>query len=150
VGIVVVPVAVVAVVFVLNVTAGATAAVLAVGVGAASVMFVKNRTDRHNAALDRGEITVPGDPHLRAASVSELPDRLLRALATRGLPPDQVGQVTRFDGGWLVCRRNRREVAIVAGDDGGWAQFDPRIVVDQWAAMEFLAGRGLEPDRLFD
>jgi hypothetical protein len=150
VGVIAGPVVVVGVVLLLNVTAGATAAVFAVGVGAASVMFVKNRSDRRNAAIDRGEIAFAGDPHLRAASVEEVPSPVLAALAGRGLLSDQVGQVTRFDGGWVLRRRNPRHISVVAGDDGGWAQYDPRVVSDQWAAMEYNAGRGLEPDRLFD
>jgi hypothetical protein len=150
VGVIAGPVVVVGVVFLLNVTAGATAAVFALGVGAASAMFVKNRSDRHNAAIDRGEIAVAGDPHLRAASIEDVPDPVLAALGGRGLLADQVDEVTRFDGGWVLRRRNRRHISVVAGDDGGWAQYDPRVVTDEWAAMEYSAGRGLEPDRLFD
>jgi hypothetical protein len=144
------PLVVVVILLLLNVTAGVTAAVLVIGVAAASVMFVKNRSDRHNAAIDRGEVPVPGDPHLRPASPDELPPPLVDALSGRGFSPDQVGRVVRFDGGWLVHPRGPRQVAVVAGDDGGWARYEPRRVTDLWAAMEYEAGRGLEPDQLYD
>jgi hypothetical protein len=140
----------VGIVLLLNVTAGITAAVLVVGVAAASVMFVKNRSDRRNAAIDSGEIPLARDPHLRPASVDDLPDLVVDALSARGLSRDRMGEVIGFEGGWLVRRRSPRELAVVAGDDGGWAQYEPRRVTDQWAAMEYLAGRGLEPDQLFD
>lgn len=49
---VVVPLAVVVVALVLSPVAGAAIAVFVVGVAAATVVFVKNRSDRINAALD--------------------------------------------------------------------------------------------------
>ena len=142
---IVVPVFVLAAIAVVNPAAGATVAVLAVGVGAATVVYVKNRTDRHNAAVDRGEIAVVADPHFVAADRAALPAEVLARLRLDRLEPADVGRVRRFDGGWIVRRRNPRDLAVVVGDDGGWARFDPRRVSDLWAVAEYQAGRGREP-----
>jgi hypothetical protein len=140
-----VPVLLVAVLLLVNLTVGVTAGVLLVGVAAATATFVKNRTDRHNAAVDRGEIRVPPDPGLRPADVGELPPGLLPGLARFEIPAADIARVTRFEGGWLVRPRQADETAVVAGDDGGWARYDPRLVTDLWAATEYRAGRGREP-----
>jgi hypothetical protein len=118
---------------------------MVVGADLATVTYVKNRTDRHNAAVDRGEIVVRDDPHLRPVSPTELDPVVVERLSTIGYPPPDVGVVLRFDGGWLVKRRHRRDVAVVVGDDLGCARFDPRSTTDLWAATEYLAGRGREP-----
>ena len=136
------PIALVAIVFDLSLAAGTTAAVLIVGVAGATVMFAKNRTDRHNAAVDRGEIAVVPDPHIRAVAAHDLSDEAKDRLAAVGFDLADPVRVQRFDGGWLVRRRNPRDVAAVVGDDGGCAQFDPRSVTDLWAVAEYLAGRG--------
>jgi hypothetical protein len=44
-----------------------------------------------------------------------------------------------------VKRRSRTELAVVIGDDGGYAYFDSRAVTDLRAATEYLSGRGREP-----
>jgi len=137
-----VPAAIVGVLFALGVAAGVAGAVLAVGAGLATVTYVKNRTDRHNAAVDRGEIRVPPDPHLRRVEPSNMEPAAQQRLADLGFPADEIGRVERFDGGWLVERRRRTELAIVLGDDGGVAYYDPRWVPDMRAATEFIAGRG--------
>jgi hypothetical protein len=124
---------------------GAVAAVMVAGVGAATVVYIKNRTDRHNAAVERGEIRVVADPHLRGESIGSLDKVTLDRLAALGFPPDDTGQITRFDGGWIVKRRNRHDVSVVVGEDGGFAYFDPRWVDDLRAAAEYRAGRGREP-----
>ncbi len=142
--IVVVPVLVVLLILLANLTAGVTFAVLVVGAGAASVTYIKNRTDRHNAALQRGEIRSVPDPHLRVVARPDIPPDVLARLSALGYPPESLAAVSRFDGGWLARRRDRG-VAAVLGDDGGRALFDPRQVPDLWAAHEYLAGRGREP-----
>ena len=124
---------------------GAVVGVMVAGVGVASVVYVKNRTDRHNAAVDRGEIRVAADPHLRRESLAALDQTVRDRLVGLGFPPDDTGQVTGFDGGWIVKRRNGRDVSVVVGDDGGFAYFDPRWVDDLRAATEYRAGRGREP-----
>ena len=136
------PLLLIAVVLAVDVRAGVTVAVLVVGAAAASVVYVKNRSDRHNAAVDRGEIPTVPDPHFRPAGRDELPVGLLLGVDGLDRDPDEVGRVVRFDGGWIVRRRNPRDVAVVVGDDGGWARFDPRVVTDLWAVAEFQAGRG--------
>lgn len=122
--------------------AGATLAVLFAGAGAATVMYAKNRTDRHNAAVDRGDIALVPDPHFRPVDVGDLPPEVADRLDRLGYAP---GRVVRFDAGWIVRQRNPRDVALVLGDDGGWARFEPRLVTDLWAATEYRAGRGHEP-----
>ncbi|HET6966427.1 MAG TPA: hypothetical protein VFH58_16765 [Acidimicrobiales bacterium] len=122
--------------------AGATMAVFVLGILAATVVYVKNRTDRHNAAVERGEIPAMADPHFRPAGHDELPPGALERIDGMVDDPRGVGRVARFDGGWIVRRRNPRDVALVIGDDGGWARFDPRTVTDLWAVREYLAGRG--------
>jgi hypothetical protein len=139
-----IPVVLVAIILAADVTVGAVAAVMIFGVGAATAVYIKNRTDRHNAAVDRGEIEVVPDPHLVPASVSALRSSVLARLAALDYPEHDIGEVTRFDGGWIVKRRNRRDVAVVVGDDGGRAYFDPRWVDDLRAAAEYRAGRGRE------
>ncbi len=141
-----VPAALVAVLFAVSVTVAATLAVLLVGAAAATVTYAKNRSDRHNAALDRGEIPAAPDPHVRAAGAGDLDAALVQRLESLGYPRASLGRVARFDGGWLVKRRSRAEAAVVLGDDGGHAFFDPRWVTDFWAAGEYLAGRGRDPD----
>lgn len=136
------PLLLIAIVLAVDVRAGVTVAVLIVGAAAASVVYVKNRSDRHNAAIDSGEIRVPPDPQLRPAAPEELPEGLLRGVDGLDADPTQVGRIERFDGGWIVRRRNPRDVAVVVGDDGGWARFDPRVVTDLWAVAEYRAGRG--------
>jgi hypothetical protein len=124
---------------------GAVMAVLVAGAGAATAVYAKNRTDRHNAAVDRGEIRVVPDPRLQQTTVTSLDVAVLHRLERLNYPAHDIGEVTRFDGGWLVKRRNRRDVSIVIGDDGGHAFFDPRWVDDLRAAAEYRAGRGREP-----
>ena len=138
------PVVALAVVLVLNLAAGAALAVLVVGAAAATVVYVKNRTDRHNAAIDRGELVVPDDPHIRRSERSALDSGTLAVLDRLGYDAD-LGTVKLFDGGWIVRKRNPRDIAVVVGSDGGVAFFDPRWVPDLVAATEFLAGRGREP-----
>ena len=81
-----------------------------------------------------------------------LPDELAAPVVDRlrrlGYPPNDIGQVTSFDGGCIIKRRNRKDVSVVLGDDGGVAYFDPRWVDDLRAASEYRAGRGREPGRL--
>ncbi|HMC39292.1 MAG TPA: hypothetical protein VKI19_06495 [Acidimicrobiales bacterium] len=137
-----IPLAVAGLVTVVDVRAGVTVAVLLLGLGAATAVYIKNRTDRHNAAVDRGEIAVVADPHFRATAVDDVPAEMLAKADGIGRDPADIGRVVRFDGGWIVGRRNRQDVAVVIGDDGGWARFDPRTVTDLWAVGEYLAGRG--------
>lgn len=139
------PSALVVLLLALNLAAGVAAAVLVLGAAAATVTYVKNRTDRHNAAIDRGELVVPDDPHLCRVDPSTLDRRLADRLTAFGYDQEQIGQVTRFDGGWIAKRRNLSDIAVVVGDDGGFAYFDPRWVPDIHAATEYLAGRGREP-----
>ena len=140
-----VPAAVAALIMIANLRAGLTTLVLFAGVEAASAVFVKNRTDRHNAAVERGEIASVADPHFQAAEAFELPAEVSFRLAGLGFPGDDIGTVLRFDSGWLVKHRNPRDVGAVVGDDGEAALFDPRRVTDLWAVTEYLAGRGHEP-----
>ncbi len=142
---VVVPVVVLAAIAALNAAAGATIAVLVVGLAAATAVYVKNRTDRHNAAIDRGEIPVVADPHFSDADPGSLPPEVVAKLRLDRLEPAGIGRVQRFDAGWIVRRRNPRDVAVLVGDDGGWARFDPRRVNELWAVAEYQAGRGREP-----
>jgi hypothetical protein len=144
--IVAVPAAIVGVLFAFGVAAGVAGAVLAVGAGLATATYVKNRTDRHNAAVDRGEIRVPPDPHLRRVEPSTLEPAVRERLARLGFPAHEIGMVERFDGGWLVERRRRTELAVALGDEGGVAYYDPRWVPDMRAATEFIAGRGHETE----
>lgn len=141
-----IPVVLVVVVLAANVKAGITAAVLILGVAAATFIFAKNRTDRHNAAVERGEIIAAPDPHFRPTNRDALDPDVLPRLDRIGYARSDLGQIARFDGGWLVKRRNSREVAVVLGDDGGCALFDPRTVTDLWAVTEYRAGRGREPE----
>jgi hypothetical protein len=142
-----IPLLVVAALLAANTPLGAVFAVMVVGVGAASVVYVKNRTDRHNAAVDRGEVRVVVDPHLRPGSARSLDVGTVERLAVLGFPPDDIGEVTDFEGGWIVKRGNRHDVSVVIGVDGGIAYFDPRWVDDLRAAAEYRAGRGREPTR---
>jgi hypothetical protein len=137
------PVVVIAAVLAIDVTFGLVLAVLLAGSAAATVTYLKNRTDRHNAAVDSGEIAVVPDPHF--SPVERLDSGLARDLERIGYPSTGLGPVVRFDGGWLVRRRSRTELAVVIGDDGGHAYFDSRAVSDLRAASEYLAGRGREP-----
>jgi hypothetical protein len=139
------PLLVALLIFVVSVPAGTAIAVMVVGADLATVTYVKNRTDRHNAAIERGEITVRDDPHLRLVSPADLDPDVVERLSAIGYPPPDLGEVLRFDGGWLVKRRNPGDVGVVVGDDQGCARFDPRSVTDLWAATEYLAGRGREP-----
>jgi hypothetical protein len=139
-----VPVLIVVGAFLVDVAAGLTSLVFVAGAAAATVVYAKNRTDRHNAAVDRGDIRVAADPHFRPAHPEELGPNEWDRLARMGFGHGDVGRIQRFDGGWLVWRRNPRDVAAVVGDDGDWAQFDPRAVNDLWAATEYLSGRGHE------
>jgi hypothetical protein len=140
-----IPGLVVAIVLAADVAIGVVVLVMVLGVGAATIVYAKNRTDRHNAAVDRGEIRVVPDPHLRPVDAASLDRTVADRLAALRFWPDDIGQVTRFDGGWLVKRRNRRDVSVVIGEDGGHAFFDPRWVDDLRAAAEYRAGRGREP-----
>jgi hypothetical protein len=140
-----VPVLLVAPILAADVTIGVAVAVMVFGVGAATAVYMKNRTDRHNAAVDRGEIRVVPDPNLLPVNVGALGAPILERLAALDYPEHDIGHVTRFDGGWIVKRRNRRDVSVVLGDDGGHAFFDPRWVDDLRAAAEYRAGRGREP-----
>jgi hypothetical protein len=139
------PLLLLVVLFAASVQVGAVAAVMVVGVWAATAVYIKNRTDRHNAAVDRGEIRIVADPHLKAVTIGGLDAPIVDRLRQLGYPPNDVGQVTRFDGGYIVKRRNRNDVSVVLGDDGGVAYFDPRWVDDLRAASEYRAGRGREP-----
>ena len=143
--IITVPSAIVGLLFALSVSAGVAAAVLALGAGLATATYVKNRTDRHNAAVDRGEIRVPPDPNLRRVEPSSLEPAVRQRLTNVGFSVNAIGRVERFDGGWLVEPRHRAELAVVVGDDGGLAYYDARWVPDIRAATEFTAGRGREP-----
>lgn len=136
------PLVVIGIALAIDLRAGATVAVFVLGLVAATAVYVKNRTDRHNAAVDRGEIRVIDDPHFRPAGPEDIPPGALGRIDGMDDDPRGVGRVLRFDGGWIVRRRNPRDVALVIGDDGGWARFDPRSVTDLWAAGEYLAGRG--------
>lgn len=140
-----VPAALVVLLLALNPAAGVAAGVFALGAAAATATYVKNRTDRHNAAIDRGELIVPDDPHLTRVDPSTLDRPSQERLSAIGYPAADLGQVKRFDGGWIAKRRNLRDIAVVVGDDGGIAYFDPRWVPDVHAANEYLAGRGREP-----
>jgi hypothetical protein len=140
-----IPVLIALVVTAINPAAGATMAVLLAGTGMATAVYVKNRTDRHNAAIDRGEIRVIGDPHFRPVARQDLPAELVERLRCLGYPVEDLQRVVRFDEGWIVRRANLREPAAVVGDDGSWARFDPRTVTDLWAVGEYRAGRGHEP-----
>jgi hypothetical protein len=144
-GVILGPLLFLVIMFAASVDVGTVAAVLVVGVWAATAVYIKNRTDRHNAAVDRGEIRVVADPHLEAIPLDAVDGDVVDRLSRLGYPPDDIGQVTRFDGGCIVKRRNRRDVSVVVGDDGGVAYFDPRWVDDLRAASEFRAGRGREP-----
>ncbi|HET6873349.1 MAG TPA: hypothetical protein VFH70_01125 [Acidimicrobiales bacterium] len=137
-----VPLAVIGIAFALDIRAGITLAVFFVGMAAASVVYVKNRTDRHNAAVERGEIGVIADPRFRPVERAQVPSDILERTAALGHGAGDLGRVVRFDGGWIVGQRNPRDVAVVLGDDGGWARFDPRTVTDLWAVGEYRAGRG--------
>jgi hypothetical protein len=139
------PVLVVVILVAANAALGAVVGVMFAGVGLASVVYAKNRTDQHNAAVDRGEIRVAADPHLRREAPGSVDQAVRERLAGLGFSPDDTGQVTGFDGGWIVKRRNRRDVSVVVGNDGGFAYFDPRWVDDLRAATEYRAGRGREP-----
>jgi hypothetical protein len=143
--IVVLPVVLIGGLFAASVAAGVAAAVLGVGAAAATATYVKNRTDRHNAAVDRGEIRVPPDPHLRRVPPSNIDPTVQERLMMLGYPVSQIERAQRFDGGWLIERRSRAELGVVIGDDGGLAYYDPRWVPDVRAATEYLAGRGREP-----
>lgn len=138
------PVVLVAIVSAISLAAGVTTFVLVLGVAAATAMFAKNRTDRHNAAVDRGDIAVVADPHFRTVPAGDLDPDGVERLTTLGFSSADIGVVQRFDGGWLVKRRSPKGVAAVIGDDGGCAQFDPRSTTDLWAATEYMAGRGRE------
>lgn len=139
------PVVVLVAVTAVDTTAGATIAVLVVGMAAATAVYMKNRTDRHNAAVDRGEIPVAPDPHFAPAPPAALPSEVMGVLERDHLYADDIGRVQRYDSGWIVRRRNPRDVAVLVDDDGGWARFDPRTVTDLWAVTEYRAGRGHEP-----
>jgi hypothetical protein len=140
-----VPVAFIALFFAINPDIGLVALVLFGGAGVASVVYVKNRTDRHNAAIDRGEIRVVADPHLRPVAVASLGPDVLGRLAALGFPAADLGEVTHFEGGWIAKRRDRHALGVVVGDDGEFARFDPTCVDDLRAASEYRAGRGREP-----
>jgi hypothetical protein len=140
-----VPVVLIVVLFVVSVTVGVVALVLLGGAAAASVVYVKNRTDRHNAAVDRGEIRVVPDPHLRRVAASSLDPAVRERLDGLGYPPAAIGEVSRFDGGWVVKSRDRHSISVVIGDDGEFARFDPTRVDELRAAAEYRAGRGREP-----
>jgi hypothetical protein len=136
------PVVVVAILFALGATIGVVGLVLIGGAAAASVVYVKNRTDRHNAAVDRGEIRVVADPHVQSVPVGLLDAHVLERLAGLGYAASDIGEVARFDGGWIVKRRDRYAIGVVVGDDGEFARFDPSRVDDLRAASEYRAGRG--------
>jgi hypothetical protein len=144
-GVILGPLLLLIILFAASVQIGTVAAVMVVGVWAATAVYVKNRTDRHNAAVDRGEIRIVADPHLQPVGVGELTAPVLDRLHDLGYPQNDIGQVTSFDGGYIVKRRNRTDVSVVVGDDGGIAYFDPRWVDDLRAASEYRAGRGREP-----
>jgi hypothetical protein len=140
-----VPVVLIALLFAFGSTIGVVALVLIGGAGAASVVYVKNRTDRHNAAVDRGEIRVVGDPHVRPVPAGALAPDLVARLAGLGYDAEGIAKVARFDGGWIVRSRDRYAIGVVVGDDGEHARFDPIRVDDLRAASEYRAGRGRDP-----
>ena len=76
------PLLLLVILFAASVQTGAVAAVMVVGVWAATAVYVKNRTDRHNAAVDRGEIRVVADPHLHPVPVGALAAPVVDRLAT--------------------------------------------------------------------
>jgi hypothetical protein len=137
-----IPVVLVVLLLAADVTIGLAVAVMVFGVGAATAVYIKNRTDRHNAAVDRGEIPTVADPHLVPLTRAALDPAVLERLATLDYPEHDIGEVIHFDAGWIVKRRNRRDVAVVVGEDGGHAYFDPRWVDNLRAATEYRAGRG--------
>ena len=143
---IVLPVVVVIALFAASVQLGAVAAVMVVGVWAASGGVCQEphrppqRRGRPRRDPDRGRSS-PARRCRSARSAAPLVDRLRQL----GFPPNDIGQVTGFDGGCIVKRRNRRDVSVVVGDDGGVAYFDPRWVDDLRAASEYRAGRGREP-----
>jgi hypothetical protein len=139
-----IPIVFAAVVLAVSLVLGVFVLVLLVGSALATVVYAKNRTDRHNAAVDRGEIRVADDPNFRPASVADLDATALARLDQLGIDRTRLGRVVRFDGGVLVKQRTRTELAAVLGDDGGAALFDPRAVTDLRAASEYRAGRGRE------
>jgi hypothetical protein len=136
------PIVITGLVAAIDVRAGVTIGVLLLGMAAATAVYAKNRTDRHNAAVDAGEIAVVPDPHFRVADPDDVPADLLDRADDIGRDRSQIGRVLRFDQGWIVGRRNPKDVAVVIGDDGGWARFDPRTTTDLWAVGEYGAGRG--------
>jgi hypothetical protein len=140
-----VPLTLAACLFAAGPEAGVAATVLLVGAGAATATYVKNKTDRHNAAVEAGEITVPPDPRIRTSALVDMSSATRERLNLLGFPAGEIGRVERFEGGWLVERSRRGELAVVVGDDGGIAYYDPRWVPDVRAATEYLAGRGREP-----
>jgi hypothetical protein len=141
------PILLLIILFAASVQVGVVAAVMVVGVWGATAVYIKNRTDRHNAAVDRGEVRIVADPHLKTVRLEDLGADVVDRLCQLGYPPGDIGQMTRFDGGCIVKRRNRKDVSVVVGDDGGVAYFDPRWVDDLRAASEYRAGRGREPGR---
>ncbi len=68
-GVILGPLLLLVILFAASVQIGTVAAVMVVGVWAATAVYVKNRTDRHNAAVDRGEIRIVADPHLQPVPV---------------------------------------------------------------------------------
>lgn len=146
----VLPLVVAAIVLAFDLRVGVAVAVLAVGAELATAVYAKNRTDRHNAAVDRGEI--PADPGvelvaLRARDLLSEAPVLAARLDELEYPLADVRAAWRFEGGWVARRRSRVELGVVVGDDGGHAFFDPRRVTPMRAAAEYGAGRGREPGR---
>jgi hypothetical protein len=140
VALVAVPVAVAIAAFAVGTRVGVAAAVLLGGAGVVSIVYVKNRTDRHNAAVERGEIGLPGCG-FQWAALDDLPAATRARLVGLGmdLQDGRRVRVARFAGGWLAWEAR---AGLVLGDDGGWARFDPRVAPAEWAACEYLAGRG--------
>ena len=98
---------VVAIVFAVSVTVGVVAAVMGVGVGAASgglYLLATAPIGKANAARgDRGEIRVVAGPAIsRPASRAALDETVLDRLTALGYGAADLGQVIRFDGGWIV------------------------------------------------
>ena len=144
-GLVVLPLIAIGGLLAVNIAVGVTAAVLLGGAAAATATYAKNRTDRHNAAVDRGEIRLVDDPHLDRRDPTDVPPDVAARVVAAGIVAAEVGSVARFDGGWLIHRRRRGELGVVLGDDGGQAFFHPRTGTDRWAVSEYRAGRGREP-----
>jgi hypothetical protein len=115
---------------------GAVIDVFLLGVAGATIVYVKNRTDRHNAAVERGDIVA-----VQLERTLEIRPDVGERLLALGIAEPEV--IYRFDGGWVVSGTT----GVVLGEDGGYAFFDPVRVSAAWAASEYLSGRAPPPAR---